>query len=92
MKETSSYGIPHALSVLTMGSLAMIVPAPGGGLGVYPLFVKKTLFVYGLAEPIGFAFGTLMWSVQFFFSLISGFIALGLLPYLNKRNPVNEKS
>jgi uncharacterized membrane protein YbhN (UPF0104 family) len=92
MKETSSYGIPHALSVLTMGSLAMIVPAPGGGLGVYPLFVKKTLFVYGLADAIGFAFGQLMWSVQFFFALISGFIALSLLPYLNKRNPVNEKS
>ncbi|THU32422.1 flippase-like domain-containing protein [Niastella caeni] len=92
MRETAAYSIPHALSVLTMGSLAMIVPAPGGGLGVYPLFVKNTLHVYGLADTMGFAFGQLMWSVQFFFSLISGFIALSLLPYLNKRTPVNEKS
>lgn len=94
MKETSGYGISHALSVLTMGSLAMIVPVPGGGLGVYPLFVKKTMRVYGLTDPLGIAFGQLMWSVQFFFALLSGFIALSLLPYFNKRNPVivNEKA
>lgn len=92
MRETSVYGIPQALSVLTMGSLAMIVPVPGGGLGVYPLFVEKTLKAYALAGSLGFAFGQLMWSVQFFFALISGFIALSLLPYFNKRNTVNEKS
>jgi hypothetical protein len=92
MKETAGYGIPQALSVLTMGSLAMIVPTPGAGLGVYPLFVKRTLLVYGLIETIGFAFGQLMWSVQFFFALLSGAVALSLLPYFNKRKEVvNEK-
>ncbi len=92
MKETSIYGIPQALSVLTMGSLAMIVPAPGAGLGVYALFVQNTMLAYGLKETLGFAFGQLMWSVQFFFALISGFIALTLLPYFNKSITVNEKS
>jgi uncharacterized protein (TIRG00374 family) len=93
MKETAVYSIPNALSVLTMGSLAMIVPAPGGGIGVYAWFVQNTMLIYGLKETIGFAFGQLMWSVQFFFALISGFIALSLLPYLNKnRTTVNEKS
>jgi glycosyltransferase 2 family protein len=92
MRETAGYGIPQALSVLTMGSLAMIVPTPGAGLGVYPLFVKRTLLIYGLAETIGFAFGQLMWSVQFFFALLSGAVALSLLPYFNKRKElVNEK-
>jgi hypothetical protein len=92
MKETAIYGIPQALSVLTMGSLAMIVPAPGAGLGVYALFVQNTMLAYDLKDTLGFAFGQLMWSVQFFFALISGSIALSLLPYFNKRNPVNEKS
>jgi uncharacterized protein (TIRG00374 family) len=92
MKETSVYSIPHALSVLTMGSLAMIVPAPGGGIGVYALFVQNTMLAYGLKETLGFAFGQLMWSVQFFFALISGSIALSLLPYFNKRRIINEKS
>jgi uncharacterized protein (TIRG00374 family) len=94
MKETAVYSIPQALSVLTMGSLAMIVPTPGAGLGVYALFVQNTMLAYGLKDTLGFAFGQLMWSVQFFFALISGSIALSLLPYFNKRNPVtvNEKS
>lgn len=92
MRETSVYGIPNALSVLTMGSLAMIVPAPGGGIGVYAWFVQNTMLIYGLKESMGFAFGQLMWSVQFFFALLSGFIALSLLPYFNKRITVNEKS
>jgi len=92
MKETAVYSIPNALSVLTMGSLAMIVPAPGGGIGVYAWFVQNTMLIYGLKESLGFAFGQLMWSVQFFFALISGFIALSLLPYFNKRITVNEKS
>ncbi|MBO9202316.1 MULTISPECIES: lysylphosphatidylglycerol synthase transmembrane domain-containing protein [Niastella] len=92
MKDTAVYTIPNALSVLTMGSLAMIVPAPGGGIGVYAWFVQNTMLIYGLKETIGFAFGQLMWSVQFFFALLSGFLALSLLPYFNKRTTVNEKS
>jgi uncharacterized protein (TIRG00374 family) len=84
MEETSVYGIKESLSILTMGSFAMIVPAPGGGIGVYAWFVQNTLAIYGLKDTIGLAFGNLMWSVQFFFSLISGSIALTLLPYFNK--------
>ncbi len=37
LEETSIYGIKEALSVLSTGSLAMIVPTPGG-LGVYHIF------------------------------------------------------
>lgn len=84
MQETSGYGLKESLSVLTTGSLAMIVPTPGGSMGVYPIFVSETLVLYGLKESLGLAFGWLMWGVQFFQMLISGFIAIILLPYLNK--------
>lgn len=83
LEETSIYSIKEALSVLSTGSLAMIVPTPGG-LGVYHIFVQQTLALYGLNEGIGLAFGLLMWTVQFFQMLISGFVALALLPYFNK--------
>lgn len=84
LQETSIYGLKEALSVLSTGSLAMIVPTPGG-LGVYHIFVQQTLTLYGLNEGIGLAFGLLMWTVQFFQMLISGFVALALLPYFNKK-------
>jgi hypothetical protein len=84
MQETSGYGLRESLSVLTTGSLAMIVPTPGGSMGVYPIFVSETLVLYGLKESLGLAFGWLMWGVQFFQMLVSGFVAIILLPYLNK--------
>jgi hypothetical protein len=87
LQETSIYGLKEALSVLSTGSLAMIVPTPGG-LGVYHIFVQQTLALYGLNEGIGLAFGLLMWTVQFFQMLISGFVALALLPYFNKKQIV----
>jgi uncharacterized protein (TIRG00374 family) len=90
LKETSGYGVKVALSVLTTGSLAMIIPTPGG-IGVYPIFVQQTMLLYGLKESIGFAFGSLMWGVQFFQMLLSGFVALLVLPSLNKK-PRYEKS
>jgi uncharacterized membrane protein YbhN (UPF0104 family) len=87
LQETSIYGTKEAFSVLTTGSLAMIVPAPGQGFGVYPLFVQETLMLYGLSKSLGFAFGNIMWSVQFFLILLTGFIAVLLLPMLNKQKP-----
>jgi hypothetical protein len=85
LKETSGYGVKEALSVLSTGSLAMIIPTPGG-IGVYPIFVQQTMLLYGLKESLGFAFGSLLWGVQFFQMLLSGFVALLILPYLNKKS------
>lgn len=89
LEETAIYGLTEALSVLSTGSLAMIMPTPGG-LGVYHIFVQKTLSLYGLNEGIGTAFGLLMWTVQFFQMLISGFVALALLPYFNKKKKAED--
>lgn len=83
MSETSVYGFKPSLSVLSTGSIAMILTP--SGIGAYPFFVQGTMELYGLREIIGKAFGWLMWSVQFFQQLLSGFVALSLLPYLNKK-------
>jgi hypothetical protein len=89
LKETQGFGIKESLSVLSTGSIALVIPTPGG-IGFYPVFVQQTMVLYGVKESIGFAFGGLLWSVQFFQMLLSGFIALILLPYFNKK-PAYEK-
>src|SRR5262249_25135748 len=76
LEETSVYGIKESLSVLTTGSFAIILPMPGQGVGAYQLFVQKTMVFYGLQEGLGLAFGYLLWGVQFFQVILSGFIAL----------------
>lgn len=89
LQETSIYGFKPSISVLSTGSIAMIL-APAG-IGFYPYFIEGTMALYGLKESIGYAFGSLMWAVQFFQQLLCGFIAILLLPYLNK-NKDHEKS
>lgn len=84
LKETEIFGLKESLSVLSTGSIALIIPTPGG-IGFYPIFVQQTMVLYGVKENIGFAFGGIMWSVQFFQMLLSGFVALILLPYFNKK-------
>lgn len=83
MQETTVYGTKESLSVLSTGSIAMIITP--SGIGAYPLLVQETMALYGLKESLGLAFGWLMWTVQFFQILISGFVALALLPYFNKK-------
>ena len=88
LQETAGYGLKTSLSVLFVGSIAMIVTP--SGIGAYPEFVFRTMLLYGLAEPFGKAFGWVLWTVQFFQILIFGLIALILLPYLNKKKEYAE--
>lgn len=83
MQETSLYDIKASLSVLATGSIAMILTP--SGIGAYPIFVQETMALYGLKHSIGIAFGWLMWTAQFFVTLIGGFMALAILPYINKK-------
>ncbi len=88
MEGTSHLGIKAACSVLTLATFAMI--ATPGGIGSFPLFVMKTLAMYSILEPLGKAFGWLMWGVSTGIVIIAGFTALIILPYLNKNK--NEVS
>jgi glycosyltransferase 2 family protein len=87
IQETSVYGLKESLSVLTTGSLAIIVPTPGQGFGVYQWVVQKTMALYGLQEGLGLAFGYMLWTAQFFQILLSGFFASIIIPWFNKKYP-----
>lgn len=83
LEDTAIYGLKPSLSTLATGSIAMILTP--NGIGAYPVFVQQTMELYGLRYSIGIAFGWLMWTVQTFQILISGLVALTLLPILNKK-------
>ena len=90
MSGTSHLGIKAACSVLTLATLAMIITP--GGIGSFPLFVKQTLIIYGIASPIGKAFGWLIWGVSSGIIIVAGLICLAILPYINrKKNEISQK-
>jgi len=88
MDGVSHLGIKAACSVLSLATLAMIITP--GGIGSFPIFVGKTLGLYGIASQLGVAFGWLMWGVATGIIIIAGLAALLLLPLINKKK--NEVS
>jgi hypothetical protein len=83
MEGTSHLSIKAACSVLTLATVAMIITP--GGIGSFPLFVMKTLFIYNIASPLGKAFGWMIWGVSTGIIIITGLICLLILPYINRK-------
>lgn len=84
LQETSHFGFKESLTVLSAGTIGMIVPTPGG-IGAYAYFIESTMMVYGLPQSIATAFGWLLWLSQTVIVLIAGCISVVLLPILNKQ-------
>jgi uncharacterized membrane protein YbhN (UPF0104 family) len=82
MESVSHLGLKPSFTILSFGSLAMIITQ--GGIGAYQLVVQKTLTLYGISEVNGLAYGWLLWAVQTLMVLVVGLICLLLLPLFNK--------
>ena len=83
LQETSSYGIKEAFTVLSAGSIGMIVTP--GGIGAYAYMIQKTMQLYGLNEGIALAFGWILWIATTAVILIGGLFSFVALPYYNKK-------
>ncbi len=75
-----------ALAVFVLGSIGMIVPAPGG-LGSFHYFVIGGLLIYlpHVEESTLSAFPLLVHGVQTVFIMVCGVLSLILLPLLNRK-------
>lgn len=90
LHETEHLGVGAGLTILTVGSLAMIVTP--GGIGAYPLVVASLMKEYGLdPHTIGSALGWLLWSAQTVIILVGGVIFFALLQVFNKNNNGESK-
>ncbi len=89
MEPTSVYGWLPSFSVLTMGSIGMIVTQ--GGIGAYPILVQETMLLYGLGENIGKAFGWLLWLAQSVLIIVAGAIAFSLLPLIARHRRISKE-
>lgn len=80
LDESSHLSANAGLSVLTSGSLALIIPTPGG-LGSYHAFVSQTLQLYSLPFSVGVTLSWLIWSTNFIVILIFGLLSLLLINF-----------
>lgn len=83
LQETDGLSITVALSILSFGSLGMLVPTQGG-LGSYQFAVQKTMLLYGIGEALGYAFGWILWIAQMGIVVVVGLLCFLLLPIYNR--------
>lgn len=88
LHETEQYGIKEAFTVLSAGSIGMIISP--GGIGGYALFIEGTMMLYGLQKSIATAFGWLLWIAQTVVILLGGLVSFILLPAYNRRKMARE--
>src|SRR5690606_26109981 len=83
LQETQHYGVKESFTILSAGSIGMIVTP--GGIGAYPYLIESTMQMYGLQKSIAIAFGWLLRSAQAVVILIGGLLSFMILPGYNKR-------
>jgi uncharacterized protein (TIRG00374 family) len=84
MPATSALPVSAAFSVLSLATVAMIITP--GGIGSFPIFVMQVLALYQVDDPVGKAFGWLMWGVNTAVVILAGCISLLVIPYLHQKN------
>ena len=90
LTETNDVSIDGVLSCFIFGSFGII--AVQGGIGAYPAILTKTLILYGIAAPFGFALGWIVWTGQTLMILVTGVVSILLLPAFNKKYLKDEQS
>lgn len=88
--ETSHLTIKPAFSILSFGSIGMIVTP--GGLGAYTLLVEEIVGLYGIDKAIGVALSWIIWLVPTFIVLLGGIISFILLPLHNNKKQHAEQT
>lgn len=86
---TSELGWVVALAVFVISSFGMVAPAPGG-IGAWHVMAIGTLLVYNISKEDAGAFAIAVHGATTLLLIVSGFVALILLPVINRRS--NNKS
>ncbi len=88
---TSHLDIAAGMTVLTIGSLGMVAPVPGG-IGAYHFIVKAILVqIYGISDMAATVYPTLLHSAQTAMIILIGAASYFILIF-DKRAPLNEKN
>jgi len=86
---TEHLPLSTGLSIITFGTFAMIIPAPGAI--AYPLIVAPVLTLYGTSAGVGQGYGWINWANQNITVIILGLFAMIALPVYNSKNKRHDQ-
>ena len=79
LPETATISLANVLTAFVVGSFAMTFT--NAGFGSYPFFIAEVLFLFGVATPVGTAFGWIVWTSQFAMTLLPGRSVVCFAPF-----------
>ncbi|MBP9187831.1 MAG: flippase-like domain-containing protein [Bacteroidia bacterium] len=75
LTATASLTFTQCLTVFAMGTIGMIIPAPGAGAGTYHFAVMQGLLLFGVAQEDGIAYATIVHGAQMVMFIVIGAIS-----------------
>lgn len=84
-EPTAQLSMGAALMVFVFGTLGFVIPSPGG-MGTFHALCMAGLALYGINGSDAFSYANIaFFSIQIFYNLVGGILALIALPMLRKR-------
>jgi glycosyltransferase 2 family protein len=72
MSATAHLNFAQCLTVFAMGTIGVVIPAPGAGAGTYHYAVMQGLLLFGVAEDDGKAYATIVHGAQMIMFIVLG--------------------
>jgi uncharacterized protein (TIRG00374 family) len=91
LESTAYLSFTDCLVVFAIGTIGVVLPAPGAGAGTYHFFVMQALLLFGVAKEDGIAYATMVHGIQMIVLLVIGAIA-SLLVIAKQKKQANEQA
>lgn len=91
LEATAHLSFTDCLTVFAIGTIGVVLPAPGAGAGTYHFFVMQSLLLFGVAREDGIAYATMVHGIQMIVLIILGGIA-SLLVIAKEKKLKNEQA
>jgi uncharacterized membrane protein YbhN (UPF0104 family) len=86
LPNTSHLTFTQCLTVFAMGTIGIVIPAPGAGAGTYHFAVMQGLLLFGVAQDDGIAYATIVHGAQMLMFIILGSVSSLVVLSKHKQN------
>ncbi len=86
LEATSELSFINCLTVFAIGTIGVVLPAPGAGAGTYHFFVTQALLLFSVPKEDGLAYATLVHGSQMILLIVLGLIASVVVMVQKRKN------
>lgn len=90
MDATAHLSFVDCLTVFAIGTIGVVLPAPGAGAGTYHFFVMQSLLLFGVAKEDGIAYATMVHGIQMIVLIALGAIASLIVLAKQKKKEIEQ--